>query len=132
MPRPAPTPLEDNPLPYSSASLESMLGEGGKVTAVEQKLSTPPGSAHGEGKKVTVVNQKPSAPPGSMLGQGKKLNVVDQRPSKVYSLEPSEMMKKKAPLPPKSVHSLKLDSSSYKMPETEKKMKICFGKAFSS
>ncbi|KAH0658269.1 hypothetical protein KY289_027017 [Solanum tuberosum] len=53
MPRPAPTPLEDNPLPYSSASLESMLGEGGKVTAVEQKLSTPPGSAHGEGKKVT-------------------------------------------------------------------------------
>ncbi|KAK4722379.1 hypothetical protein R3W88_012612 [Solanum pinnatisectum] len=128
MPRPL-----DNPIPYSSASLESMLGEGEKVTAVEQKLFTPPGSAHGEGKKVIVVNQKPSAPPGSMLGKGKKLNVVDQRPSsKVHSLEPSEMIKKKAPLPPKSVLSLKLDSSSYKMPETEKKMKICFGKAFSS
>ncbi|KAK6792411.1 hypothetical protein RDI58_011492 [Solanum bulbocastanum] len=55
-----------------------------------------------------------------MLGQGKKLNVVDQRPSsKVHSLEPSEMIKKKAPLPPKSVLSLKFDSSSYKMPETE-------------
>lgn len=113
----------------SSASLESMLGEGEKVTAVEQKLSTPPGSALGEGKKVTVVNQKPSAPPGSMLGQGKKLNVVDQRPSsKVYSLEPSEMIKKKAQLPPKSVHSLKLDSSSYKRPETEKKMKSVLAK----
>lgn len=108
----------------SSASLESMLGEGEIMTAVEQKLSTPSGSALVAGEKVTLVNQKSSAPPGSMLGQGNKLNVVDQRPpSKVHSLEPSEMIKKKATLPPKSVHSLKLDSSSYKMPETEKKMK---------
>ncbi|XP_055804661.1 uncharacterized protein LOC129873568 [Solanum dulcamara] len=113
----------------SSASLESVVGEGEKVTAVEQKPPTPPGSMPGEGKKVTVVNQKPSAPPESMLGQGKKLNVVDQRPSsKVHSLETSEMIKKKAPLPPKSVHSLKLDSSSDKMPETEKKMKYVLAK----
>ncbi|PHT30561.1 hypothetical protein CQW23_29866 [Capsicum baccatum] len=68
--------------------------------------------------------QKPSAPPGSKLGQGKKLNVVDRRPSpKVHSLESSEIKKKKILLTPKSVHSLKLDSSSHKMPETEKKMK---------
>ncbi|KAF3614964.1 hypothetical protein FXO38_35381 [Capsicum annuum] len=108
----------------SSASLVSMLGEGENVTVVEQKLSTPPGSMLVEGKKEAVVNQKPSAPPGSMLGQGKKLNVVDRRPSpKVHSLEPSEIKKKKILLPPKSVHSLKLDSSSDKMPETEKKMK---------
>lgn len=113
----------------SSASLENMLEEGEKVTAVEQNLSTPPGSALGEGKKVTVINQKPSTPPGSMLGQGKKLNVVDQRPSsKVHSLEPSEIIKKKVPLPPKSIHSLKLDSSSYKMPETEKKMNSVLAK----
>ncbi|XP_047260735.1 uncharacterized protein LOC124893972, partial [Capsicum annuum] len=59
-----------------------------------------------------------------MLGQGKKLNVVDRRPSpKFHSLEPSEIKKKKILLTPKSVHSLKLDSSSDKMPETEKKMK---------
>ncbi|PHU27738.1 hypothetical protein BC332_06070, partial [Capsicum chinense] len=108
----------------SSASLVNMLGEGENVTVVEQKLSTPPGSMLVEGKKEAVVNQKPSAPPGSMLGQGKKLNVVDRRPSpKVHSLEPSEIKKKKILLPPKSVHSLKLDSSSDKMPETEKKMK---------
>ncbi|KAM3362080.1 hypothetical protein P3S68_016934 [Capsicum galapagoense] len=108
----------------SSASLVSMLGEGENVTVVEQKLSTPPGSMLVEGKKEVVVNQKPSAPPGSMLGQGKKLNVVDRRPSpKVHSLEPSEIKKKKILLTPKSVHSLKLDSSSDKMPETEKKMK---------
>ncbi|KAM3253028.1 putative protein isoform X1 [Capsicum annuum] len=108
----------------SSASLVNMLGEGENVTVVEQKLSTPPGSMLVEGKKEAVVNQKPSAPPGSMLGQGKKLNVVDRRPSpKVHSLEPSEIKKKKILLPPKSVHSLKLDSSSDEMPETEKKMK---------
>ncbi|PHT64521.1 hypothetical protein T459_31675 [Capsicum annuum] len=107
----------------SSASLVSILGEGENVTVVEQKLSTPPGSMLVEGKKEAMVNQNPSAPPGSMLGQGKKLNVVDQRPSpKVHSLEPSEIKKKKILLPPKSVHSLKLDSSSDKMPETEKKM----------
>ncbi|PHT90551.1 hypothetical protein T459_05664 [Capsicum annuum] len=102
----------------------SMLGEGENVTVVEEKLSTPPGSMLVEGKKEAVVNQKPSAPPGSMLGQGKKLNVVDRRPSpKFHSLEPSEIKKKKILLTPKSVHSLKLDSSSDKMPETEKKMK---------
>ncbi|KAM3198845.1 hypothetical protein P3L10_034408 [Capsicum annuum] len=57
-----------------------------------------------------------------MLGQGKKLNVVDRRPSpKVHSLEPSEIKNKKILLTPKSV--LKLDSSSDKMRETEKKMK---------
>ncbi|PHT28942.1 hypothetical protein CQW23_31466 [Capsicum baccatum] len=106
----------------SSASLLSMLGEGENVIVVEQKLSTPPGSMLVEGKK--EVNQKPSAPPGSILGQGKKLNVVDRRPSpKVHSLEPSEIKKKKILLPPKSVHSLKLDSSSDKMAETKKKMK---------
>ncbi|PHT63966.1 hypothetical protein T459_32264, partial [Capsicum annuum] len=108
----------------SSASLVSMLGEGENVTVVAQKLSTPPGSMLVEGKKEAVVNQKPSAPPGSMLGQGKKLNIADRRPSpKVQSLEPSEIKKKKILLTPKSVHSLKLDSSSDKMPETEKKMK---------
>ncbi|PHU26343.1 hypothetical protein BC332_04675 [Capsicum chinense] len=108
----------------SSASLVSMLGEGENVTVVEQNLSTPPGSMLVEGKKEVVVNQKPSAPPGSMLGQGKKLNVVDRRPSpKVHSLEPSEIKKKKILLPPKSVHSMKLDCSSDKMPEIEKKMK---------
>nr|XP_016495637.1 PREDICTED: uncharacterized protein LOC107814701 isoform X2 [Nicotiana tabacum] len=107
-----------------SASPESMLEEGEKVTLVEQKLSTPPGDILEEGKKATVVNQKPSAPPGSMLGQGKKLNVVNRRTSpKVHSLEPSEITKKKAPLPPKSVHSLKLNSSGNKIPKTEKKMK---------
>ncbi|PHT27962.1 hypothetical protein CQW23_32429 [Capsicum baccatum] len=106
----------------SSASLLSMLGEGENVTVVEQKLSTPPGSMLVEGKK--EVNQKPSSPPGSILGQGKKLNVVDRRPSpKVHSLEPSEIKMKKILLPPKSVHSLKLDSSSDKMAETKKKMK---------
>ncbi|PHT27663.1 hypothetical protein CQW23_32713 [Capsicum baccatum] len=108
----------------SSASLVSMLGEGENVTVVEQKLSTPPGSMLVEGKKEVVVNQKPSAPPGSMLGQGKKLNMVDRRPSpKIHSLEPSEIKKKKILLTPRSVHSLKLDSSSDKMLETEKKMK---------
>ncbi|KAK4367583.1 hypothetical protein RND71_011375 [Anisodus tanguticus] len=108
----------------SSAPPESMLGEEKKVTLIEQKPSASPESMLGEGKKVIVVNQKPSRPPGSMLGQGKKLNVVDQRSSpKVHSLEPSEIIKKKVPLPPKSVHSLKLDSSSDKMPKTEKKMK---------
>ncbi|KAM3198850.1 hypothetical protein P3L10_034413 [Capsicum annuum] len=108
----------------SSASLVSMLGEGENVTVVQEKLSTPPRSMLVEGKKEAVVNQKPSAPPGSMLGQGKKLNVVDRRPSpKFHSLEPSEIKKKKILLTPKSVHSLKLDSSSDKMPETEKKMK---------
>ncbi|PHT30519.1 hypothetical protein CQW23_29824 [Capsicum baccatum] len=111
----------------SSASLVSMLGEGENVTVVEQKLSTPPGSMLVEGKKEVVVNQKPSAPPGSMPGQGKKLNVVDRRPSpKVHSLEPSEIKKKKILLTPKSVHSLKLDSSSDKMRKTEKKMKSSF------
>ncbi|KAM3362366.1 hypothetical protein P3S68_017220 [Capsicum galapagoense] len=108
----------------SSASLVSMLGEGENVTVVEKKLSTPPGSMLVEGKKEAVVNQKPSAPPGSMLRHGKKLNVVDGRPSpKVHSLKPFEIKKKKILLLPKSVHSLKLDSSSDKMPETEKKMK---------
>ncbi|PHT30577.1 hypothetical protein CQW23_29882 [Capsicum baccatum] len=108
----------------SSASLVSMLGEGENVNVVEQKLSTPPGGMLVERKKEVVVNQKPSAPPGSMLGQGKKLNVVDRRPSpKVHSLEPSEIKRKKILLTPKSVHSLKLDSSSHKMPETKKKMK---------
>ncbi|PHT28495.1 hypothetical protein CQW23_31877 [Capsicum baccatum] len=108
----------------SSASLVSMLGEGENMTVVEQKLSTPPGSILVARKKKAVVNQKPSAPPGSMLGQGKNLNVVDRRPyPKVHSLEPSEIKKKKILLTPKSVHSLKLDSSSHKMPETEKKMK---------
>ncbi|XP_059293902.1 uncharacterized protein LOC132047038 isoform X2 [Lycium ferocissimum] len=112
-----------------SASLESMLGEEEKVTVVEQKLPTPPGSMLGEGKKVTLVNQKPSAPPGSMVGQGKKLNVVGQRPSrKVHSLEPSDIIKKKAPLPPKSVHSPQSDSSGDKMPKTEKKMKDVLAK----
>ncbi|PHT56160.1 hypothetical protein CQW23_04646 [Capsicum baccatum] len=105
----------------SSASLVSMLREGENMTVVEQKLSTPLGSMLVEGKKEAVVNQKPSSPLGSMLGQGKKLNVVDRRPSpKVHSLEPSKI--KKMLLTPKSVHSLKLDSSSDKMPETEKKM----------
>ncbi|PHT56082.1 hypothetical protein CQW23_04568 [Capsicum baccatum] len=108
----------------SLASLVSMLGEGENVTVVEQKLSTPPGSILVEGKKEVVVNQNPFAPPGSMLGQGKKLNVVDRRPSpKVHSLEPSKIKEKKILLTPKSVHSLKLDSSSDKMPKTEKKMK---------
>lgn len=96
----------------SSASLENMLEEGEKVTADEQELSSPSGSVLGEGKKVTLVNQKPSAPPGSMLGHGKKLNVVDQRPSpKVHSLEPSEIIKKKAPLQAK----LKMVKSSSKI-----------------
>ncbi|PHT28522.1 hypothetical protein CQW23_31904 [Capsicum baccatum] len=108
----------------SSASLVSMLGEGENVTVVEQKLSTPSGSMLVEGNKEVVVNQKTSAPPGSMLGQGKNLNVVDRRPSpKVHSLEPSEIKKKKILLTPKSVHSLKLDSSSDKIPEIEKKIK---------
>ncbi|PHT28665.1 hypothetical protein CQW23_31721 [Capsicum baccatum] len=108
----------------SSASLVSMLGEGENVTVVEQKLSTPSWSMLVEGKKEAVVNQKPFAPPGSMLGQGKKLNVVDRRPSpKVHSLEPSEIKKKKILQTPKSVHSLKLDFSNDKMPETENKMK---------
>ncbi|OIT33015.1 PREDICTED: uncharacterized protein LOC109206536 [Nicotiana attenuata] len=112
-----------------SASPESMLEEGEMVTLVEQKLSTPPGGLMEEGKKVTVVNQKPSAPPGSMLGQGKKLNVVNRRTSpKVHSLEPSEITLKKAPLLPKSVHSLKLDSSGNKIPKTEKKMKYVLAK----
>ncbi|XP_060195829.1 uncharacterized protein LOC132625070 [Lycium barbarum] len=112
-----------------SASLEGMLGEEEKVTVVEQKLPTPPGSMLGEGKKVTLVNQKPSAPPGSMVGQGKKLNVVGQRPSrKVHSLEPSDIIKKKAPLPPKSVHSPQSDSSGDKMPKTERKMKDVLAK----
>ncbi|PHT90232.1 hypothetical protein T459_05345 [Capsicum annuum] len=123
-----------------SAPQESVLKDEKEVTMVEQKpssppgcmeggidkkkLSTPPGSMLVEGKKEAVVNQKPSAPPRSTLGQGKKLNVVDRRPSpKVHSLEPSKIKKKKILLPPKSVHSLKLDSSSDKMPETEKKMK---------
>ncbi|PHT28519.1 hypothetical protein CQW23_31901 [Capsicum baccatum] len=108
----------------SSASVVSMLGEGENVTVVEQKLSTPPGSMMVERKKEAMVNQNLSAPPGSMLGQGKKLNMVDRRPSPmVHSLEPSEIKKKKILLTPKSVHSLKLDSSSHKIPETEKKMK---------
>ncbi|XP_016453511.1 uncharacterized protein LOC107777866 [Nicotiana tabacum] len=112
-----------------SASPESMLEEGEKVTLVEQKLSTPPGVMLEEGMKATAVNQKPSAPPGSMLGQGKKLNVVNRRTSsKVHSLEPSEIIKKKAPLPPKSIHSVKLDSSSNKTPKTEKKMKYILAK----
>ncbi|PHT56270.1 hypothetical protein CQW23_04756 [Capsicum baccatum] len=108
----------------SLASLVSMLGEGENVIVVEQKLSTPPGSMLVKEKKEAMVNQKPSAPPESMRGQGKKLNVVDRRPSpKVHSLEPSLIKKKKILLTLKSVHSLKLDSSSDKMPETEKKMK---------
>ncbi|MCD7456897.1 hypothetical protein HAX54_033547 [Datura stramonium] len=113
----------------SSASPESMLGEGEKVTVVEQKLSTPPGSMLGEGKNVTLVNQKPSAPSESILGQEKKLDEVDQRPSpKVHSLEPSETIKKKTPLPPKSVHSLKSDSSIDRIAKTEKKMKYVLAK----
>ncbi|PHT30582.1 hypothetical protein CQW23_29887 [Capsicum baccatum] len=108
----------------SLASLVSMLGEGENVTVVEKKLPTPPGSMLVEIEKEAVVNQMPSAPPRSMLGQGKKLNVVDRRPSpKVHSLEPSEIRKKKILLTAKSVHSMKLDSSSEKMPEIEKKMK---------
>ncbi|PHU26338.1 hypothetical protein BC332_04670 [Capsicum chinense] len=120
---------------------ESVLKDEKEVTIFEQKPSSSPGCMERgidevtmveqkssfslvKGKKEAVVNQKPSAPPGSMLGQGKKLNVVDRRPSpKVHSLEPSEIKKKKILLTPKSVHSLKLDSSSDKMPETEKKMK---------
>ncbi|PHT27063.1 hypothetical protein CQW23_33323 [Capsicum baccatum] len=99
-------------------------GEGENVIVVEQKLSTPLVSMMVEGKKEDVVNQKRFAPLGCMLGQGKKLNVVDRRPCpKVHSLEPSEIKKKKILLTPKSVHSLKFDSSSDKMPDIEKKMK---------
>ncbi|PHT56284.1 hypothetical protein CQW23_04770 [Capsicum baccatum] len=110
-----------------SSPQESVLKDEKEVTMVEQKSSSPPSCMEGgidEGNKEVVVNQKPSAPPGSMLGQGKKLNVVDRRPSpKVHSLEPSKIKKKKILLTPKSVHSLKLDSSSDKMPETENKIK---------
>ncbi|PHT56177.1 hypothetical protein CQW23_04663 [Capsicum baccatum] len=117
-----------------SSPQESVLKDEKEVTMVEQNPSSPPGCMEGGIDEVTMVeqkssaslalvNQKPSAPPGSMLGQGKKLNVVDRRPSpKVHSLEPYEI-KKKILLTPKSVHSLKLDSSSDKMPETKKKMK---------
>ncbi|CAN4079429.1 unnamed protein product [Withania somnifera] len=110
----------------SSAALESMLGEREKVTLAEEKLSTPPGSILGEGKELTLVNEKPPAQPGSMLGRGKTLSVVDQRPSP--KVQPFEIIKKKKPQPPKSVHSLKLDSSSDKMPDTQKKMKYVLAK----
>ncbi|PHT27677.1 hypothetical protein CQW23_32727 [Capsicum baccatum] len=108
----------------TSTTSGSNQSDAKKGILVKKKLSTPPGNMMVEGKKEVADNQKPSAPPGSMLGQGKKLNVVDRRPSpKVHSLEPSEIKKKKILLTPKSVHSMKLDSSSDKMPETEKKMK---------
>ncbi|PHT26784.1 hypothetical protein CQW23_33614 [Capsicum baccatum] len=134
-----------------STSPGSMLGEAKKRTMVMHKTSTTsrkvfsfygeyakrgkkcdcggakafysPREFAGRRKKKVVVNQKLSAPPESMLRQGKKLNVFDRRPSpKVHSLEPSEIKKKKILLKPKSVHSLKLDSSSDKMQE-KKKMK---------
>ncbi|PHT55747.1 hypothetical protein CQW23_04233 [Capsicum baccatum] len=89
--------------------------EGGidEVTAVEQKSSASLVNMLGEGENVTVVEQKLSTPPGSMLVEGRKEAVVNQKPSLLQGIL----------LPPKSVHSLKLDSSSDKMPKTEKKMK---------
>ncbi|PHT28497.1 hypothetical protein CQW23_31879 [Capsicum baccatum] len=100
----------------------TLVGEGKKGTLVKQKLYTPSRSCMERGiDEVTTVEQKSSA------SLEKKLNEIDRRPSpKVYSLEPSEIRKKKILLTPKSVHSLKLDSSSHKMPETEKKMKSSF------
>ncbi|PHU26307.1 hypothetical protein BC332_04639 [Capsicum chinense] len=116
-----------------SSPQESVLKDEKEATMVEQKPLSPPRCMEGGIDEVTMVEQKSSASLVSMLGEGENVTVVEQKlytlpgvcwPSpKVHSLEPSEIKKKKVLLIPKSVHSLKLDSSSDKMPETEKKMK---------
>ncbi|PHT56083.1 hypothetical protein CQW23_04569 [Capsicum baccatum] len=107
----------------------NMLEEGKKVNEVYQKPLSPRESELKDKKEVTMVEQKPSSPSGCMEGGidevtmvGKSLQLIWPSP-KVHSLEPFKIKKKKILLTPKSVHSLKLDSSSVKMPETEKKMK---------